>query len=91
MINWYLLVQSQQWKHQNNVSNLLSVQNDVIPESLLLTLNRSEQVEDCSGLSIVDFEAVNTGSVFKVMKYIDGGNLKWTKKILKWIEEIPFE
>ena len=40
----YFLVQSQQWKHHNNVWNLLKVYNKdtrgVVLESLLLTLNR---------------------------------------------------
>ena len=42
--NRHLLVKSKQWKHQNNVSNLLKVNsevdvNDVVVVSSLLTLN----------------------------------------------------
>ena len=65
----YLLVQSQQCKHQNNVWNLFKVYNkdtrttslalfiDVILMSLLLTLN---DFIHCYGSSIDDFEQANT-------------------------------
>ena len=45
--SWHLLVQSQQWKHQKNVGNLLKVINkshqndDVVLVLLLITFNRS--------------------------------------------------
>ena len=47
----YLLVQSQQQRHQNDIS-------DVVLMTFLLTLNRSNT--HCSGVFIVDFKQVNT-------------------------------
>ena len=40
--NWYLIVQNQQWKHQNNVWNLFEANNkDIRRTSWLLTLSSS--------------------------------------------------
>ena len=49
----HLLVQSQPWKHKNNVWNLLKVNKKDTKTTLLTT--------HCSGVSMVDFEQVNNG------------------------------
>ena len=58
----YLFVRSQHWKHQHNAWNLFKVNSKDITTSLTLslwlTLNRFHA---CSGVSIVNFEQVNTG------------------------------
>ena len=46
----HLLVQSRQWKHQNNVRNLFKVNNnvsDIVPGSLLLILEKLHTMFSC--------------------------------------------
>ena len=57
---WYLLVQNQQLKHQNNVCNLFKVNNkDILRRSGVFIVN-FEQIFH-TGVSIVEFEQVNAG------------------------------
>ena len=49
----HILVQSQPWKHKNNVWNLLKVNKKDTKTTLLTT--------PCSGVSMVDFEQENNG------------------------------
>ena len=68
LLTQYLLVQSQLWKHQNNVWDLSRVNN----EDTIMTSLKSFLCFDCwlwtdsthySSASIVDFEQVNTGLI----------------------------
>ena len=52
--NRYLLVQRQQWEHQNNMWNPFKVNNKD---------TRRRHTTHCSGAPIVDFEQVNIGWV----------------------------
>ena len=64
--NWYLLVQSQQWKHHNNMCNLFRVNNkDIRTTSLTSFLCIYVNFEKIShfvfDVSNVDFKKVNAG------------------------------
>ena len=77
-----LLVQSQKWKHQNNVWNLFKVNDrhqtdvkDVTMVFLLITLSRFHTFPD---VSYVDFELVKTGSEISVAH-----KLTWSYRFTK--------
>ena len=67
---WYLSVQSEKWKHQNNVWNIVTVSNkDIITTSMILIalvflLWTWKDLTDCFGVSIVDFIQVNGAWVY---------------------------
>ena len=57
VVIWYLLVQSQQWKHQNNVWNLFKVNNkDARTRSWYLYCSLWSDFIHCSAIFIVFFE-----------------------------------
>ena len=63
--SWYLLVWSQQWKHQNNVWNLFRVNNKDTRTTSWCCFDafvvNFEHFTHCPGVSIVDFEPENAG------------------------------
>ena len=58
--SWHLFVQSQQWKHQNNVWNLLKVNNK---ETKMMPL-----ISQCSGVSTANFEQENASWVHSTIQ-----------------------
>ena len=52
--SWYLVVQNQKWKHQNNMWNLFQVNNKEIEQTSITSF-----FTHCFDASIVNFEQVN--------------------------------
>ena len=68
ILSWHLVVQIQQWKHQNNVWNLFKVNNKDSRTTWTksfwcLYCQLGIEFTHCSGVFVVDFELVNTGCV----------------------------